>query len=422
MYLSAFVVSIAAVTSGLLLHENGAYAPGDLGLHKWTAISSMVLALVLGYLKWNPDRLSPKVNYGLSVGLILLISVAGHYGGVLTHGNDYLYEYAPGWFQSTVGYTPHSDLAELSAEPPDSIQLYVDVVRPILESKCVRCHGDAEISGGFNAEHYSTLFEEGETGTGVVPGSITGSEMFRRVTLPTSSVRFMPPNGDPLSYTELSVLRYWIGQGADSAARFDYETMDDELARLVKRDYLLDFTPKPYYEKVVVDSLSPEMFRSLVEGGFEASYLGGDNYLLDVQFTKDTLQEGDISVLSTVADNVTFLDLSDVVIEDTALADLTSLKNLTRLDLHGSSVSDNIFTGFSNIQHLEVLNLFKSDVGDEGLENALASPALKRVYVWQTNISEETVDRLTSEYPDIEFDRGFTFVAPDTTATSSGTP
>ncbi len=134
IYIAAFLVSLASVSSGWMLSENGAYAPGDLGIHKWMAISTMILSLVLAGLKWDPDRLKPKVSYGLSLLLIIFVSITGHYGGVLTHGDDYLYEYAPGWFQAVAGFESHDDLEKLKEISPDSIYMYADVVKPILEA------------------------------------------------------------------------------------------------------------------------------------------------------------------------------------------------------------------------------------------------------------------------------------------------
>jgi uncharacterized membrane protein len=419
MYLAGFIVGVAAVSSGWMLSENGAYPEGALRTHKWMAILSMVLALVLGILRLKKNHLNKKLGVTLSVALVLIISVAGHFGGVLTHGDDYLYEYAPRWFQRMAGFNPNDELDNLAETPPDSVMLYANVVKPILQAKCVRCHSDKEPSGGFNAAQFATLFEEGETGTAVISGSLSESELIRRVTLPTSSIKFMPPNGEPLSYTELKVLQYWIDQGADSLARFDYASMDTELARLVKRDYALDFTPKPYYEKVQADSLAPEAFEELLAAGFSAKYLGGDNFFLDVSYEQDTLPATGLTALAPVKDNVTFLDLSDLVLLDSLLPGLTDFPNLTRLDLHGSNVTDGAFEGFSEIEHLEVLNVYKTPVSDRGIENALASPSLRRVYIWQTSVSDDEADKLVSDYPAVQFDRGFTFIKPDTTASSS---
>ena len=421
MYLAGFIVSVAAVSSGWMLSENGAYPDGALRTHKWMAILSMVLALVLGILRLKKNQLNKKLGVTLSVALVLIISVAGHFGGVLTHGDNYLYEYAPRWFQRMAGFNPNNQLNALASTPPDSVWLYANLVKPILEDKCVRCHSDKEPSGGFNADHFATLFEEGETGTAVVRGSLSESELIRRVTLPTSSIKFMPPNGEPLSYTELKVLQYWIVQGADSLARFDYSSMDTELARLVKRDYSLDFTPKPYYEKAKADSLPPQLLRELQAAGFRAKYLGGDNFFLDVGFEKDTLPVSGLSALNPVKDNITFLDLSNLVLTDSLLPGLTNFPNLTRLDLHATNVSDAAFEGFSAIEHLEVLNVYQTPVSGKGIESALESPSLRRVYLWQTSVSDEVADKLITAYPSVQFDRGFTFVKPDTTA-SSGTP
>ena len=86
-------------------------------------------------------------------------------------------------------------------------------------------------------------------------GNPDQSELLKRVSLPWNHEKIMPPRGAGFSYTDIQILKYWIENGADSLAVFNSETMSKELIALMNRDYGLDFSPKPYYEKVKVDSL-----------------------------------------------------------------------------------------------------------------------------------------------------------------------
>src|SRR5688572_10507154 len=87
-------------------------------------------------------------------------------------------------------------------------------VKPILNKKCIACHGGVKAKAGF-----SVLFREdalGNTESGkpaIIPGDPEGSEMIRRITINDPEER-MPYKHEPLSKQEISILKRWIKQGA----------------------------------------------------------------------------------------------------------------------------------------------------------------------------------------------------------------
>ncbi len=87
-------------------------------------------------------------------------------------------------------------------------------VRPILNKKCITCHGGVKRSGGFSLLFRSEALSVNESGKrAIVPGDPHTSEMLQRITSDDSEER-MPPEGDPLSEEEVSILIKWIEQGA----------------------------------------------------------------------------------------------------------------------------------------------------------------------------------------------------------------
>ncbi|MEO9891080.1 DUF1553 domain-containing protein [Aurantibacter sp.] len=87
-------------------------------------------------------------------------------------------------------------------------------VRPILNNKCLRCHGGVKASGQF-----SLLFEEdafGETQSGspaIVRGNHSKSEFYKRLVHEDLELR-MPFDAPALSQEEIDILAEWIDQGA----------------------------------------------------------------------------------------------------------------------------------------------------------------------------------------------------------------
>jgi hypothetical protein len=87
-------------------------------------------------------------------------------------------------------------------------------IRPIINNKCISCHGGVKQSGGF-----SMLFEEEakmatESGKpAIIPGDAGASEMVKRLTHHDPEMR-MPLGKSPLSDEEIELIKEWINQGA----------------------------------------------------------------------------------------------------------------------------------------------------------------------------------------------------------------
>lgn len=95
-------------------------------------------------------------------------------------------------------------------------------VKPILNKKCISCHGGVKKQGGF-----SLLFREealGNTESGhpaIIPGDPDKSEMIRRLTAHDPEER-MPYKEEPLSEEEIDILRRWVKQGAQWGEHWAY--------------------------------------------------------------------------------------------------------------------------------------------------------------------------------------------------------
>ncbi len=414
-YLIGFFAAVMAVISGLLLSESNAYPVDALNLHKWMGIATMAGALFLYLLKRRPVQ-NQKLSLPATLGITVLVGMTGHFGGNLTHGEDYLFEYAPGFVQRLVNVEDGRSVPDV---PPDSIVIYADLIKPVLERKCAACHQGEAAFGGFDATEYAYLFEEAETGTPVVAQNVANSEMFRRISLPASDRKFMPPSGDPLNYTEIMVLKYWIEQGADSAMRFDNQTLDSELASLLKRDYELDYTPKPYYERIVIDSIDATVLQSIWARNFVAIHLAETNNFLDVRFKGDSITIEDMEILKQANNHVVFADLHGKKLTDEGLKSLESFVNLVRLDVHDNPITDEGVNYLTGLEHLESLNIYGTQISDTGLEKLLELPSLNRIYVWETKVTDEFIDQSVSKYPHIRIERGFSFAPVDSTAVAA---
>jgi hypothetical protein len=95
-------------------------------------------------------------------------------------------------------------------------------VKPILNKKCITCHGGVKAKAGFSVLFREEALDTTESGKpAIIPGDPDGSEMIRRITLKDPEDR-MPYKHEPLSKSEINILRRWIKQGAKWGEHWAY--------------------------------------------------------------------------------------------------------------------------------------------------------------------------------------------------------
>jgi len=98
----------------------------------------------------------------------------------------------------------------LAAAPPPPE--FARDVRPILERRCIGCHGPEKSSGGLRLDTREEALKGGKKGEDIVPGKAAESRLILLVR--GESKPRMPPKGDPLAPAEIDVIARWIDAGA----------------------------------------------------------------------------------------------------------------------------------------------------------------------------------------------------------------
>ena len=94
---------------------------------------------------------------------------------------------------------------------------FTEDVAPILEGKCVICHGGPDENGAITKEleldltSYDALMVGSEFGPIVEPGNAEDSVLWMMI-----EVGDMPQEGEPLTTEELEVIKTWIAEGAQN--------------------------------------------------------------------------------------------------------------------------------------------------------------------------------------------------------------
>ena len=229
---SGAVTAIISVVLGLLLARNGDYGKDTLNLHQWTGIVTAGLGVISLFFLFKILKKN-QFNFIKPYRAILLftaigVCVAGHFGAALTHGNDYLsstlpwsndYEAAPAKKFDFASYKDDS----VKLNKKEEMELNVQV-RSILAHNCYKCHGSEKIKGELRLDSKKMAFKGGEDGPVIIPGNLTKSELYRRITLPANHKDVMPSKGKKLAEGDIAAIKFWIQKGAPWPEGTDKET------------------------------------------------------------------------------------------------------------------------------------------------------------------------------------------------------
>jgi uncharacterized membrane protein len=205
---------------GILRADGGGYDPGALDLHRWfgiaVGVATVLLAVVHPFAFREGCGPLHAVGYRalLAIDLVLL-AVAGHGGGNLTHGSKYLTANAPPWVRQWL----EGD-GKVAPGEEGGGGYYAEKIRPLFEAKCFSCHGPEKQSGDYRMDTVAGLLAPGESGLDpIVAGRPLESYLVELITLPGDDDLAMPPDGKVrLSPEEtLEVIR-WIWNGAKTDA------------------------------------------------------------------------------------------------------------------------------------------------------------------------------------------------------------
>ncbi|MEO1261186.1 MAG: c-type cytochrome domain-containing protein [Bacteroidota bacterium] len=375
-FLLSALSSTAAAFFGWLLAGNGGYDSSTLFWHKWLGIGVAMLSFLFFF--WSArERKMPAWSIVLVLGLLGLV---GHLGGSLTHGADYL-------TQPLLG-EKKAEKTRLFTQP-DSVDVYAHLIQPVLEKKCFACHNDNKQNGGLNMSNWEGMTKGGDGGK-IIAHHVYDSELFKRVTLPQTSKKFMPPKGEPLTFGEINILKWWLENGAKPEVKLTSLKLNKEIKETLLHDYHLETDPKPFVETVKIKKLPDVVFSELKNAGWRVNELAQTSFLLEVSpANKNTVDTKNIEALLNAKEYVTWLNLGNSTVSDNDLKIIAQLTNLSRLRLENTQISDVGLEHLTALNNLESLNLFGNKITDAGLVLLKEMPALQKVYLWKTKTSDE---------------------------------
>jgi len=111
-------------------------------------------------------------------------------------------------------------LSAQAAEPATDASPFVREIAPILQARCLECHGAQSQESDFRLDRGPSALQGGANGKAILPGKSGASPLIERV-LSSDPDRRMPPEGERLSAEQIAALRVWIDQGANWPAGYE---------------------------------------------------------------------------------------------------------------------------------------------------------------------------------------------------------
>jgi hypothetical protein len=102
--------------------------------------------------------------------------------------------------------------AEGEFKASESDRFFLNEVKPLLNSRCISCHGRDKAEGGLRLDTREAAIKGGDSGSALVPGKPDKSLLLLAVKR-THKVLEMPPK-EKLSGNDIAVLEHWIHDGA----------------------------------------------------------------------------------------------------------------------------------------------------------------------------------------------------------------
>lgn len=395
----SFFSGLLAALFGWFLGDSGYYFEEQINIHRWSGVALVLLSFMIWILLFINFRFNKSFKQSINITAIILLMLTGHFGGEMTHGQNYLFDNLP-FVKKEISLTP---LSEVESSEVDSLYVFEDLIFPVLEEKCITCHNENRAYGGLNMNAFESMMEGGNSGSGIQKGKPYESLIYKRISFPQDHPKFMPPAGVPMSYDQIAILEWWIDKGAKKQMPINLARNDAKMLRLMEVLYKFDLREKTYLETLKLPGLSSEELNGLNDEKFIWRFLNAEKSFLDVKFTAKTIQKVDLLIMQKVKENVTWLNLADCMLSDELLSYLGTFRNLTRLKIQKNPlVTDKGIDGLKELKNLSELNLYGTSVTDAAFSTLGQMTALKKLFLWNTLVTPSGIKNFKTQNPEIE--------------------
>ena len=388
--LSAALTAAISAVMGLFLSQEEGYNAEAIAWHKWTGVAVSLVSITWFSLR-NIVRETRGLSLIASAFSFVAIVLAGHQGANITHGEGFL----------TAPLNPKNVGSGVSLE---NAIVFKDMVRPILEKKCMGCHNSQKAKGDLIMETQELLLKGGKNGK---LWNLTTADlglMMQRVHLPLDEKKHMPPSGKPqLTDEERAILFHWIKNGADFNKKVS-ELKDTDTLRILANSILKTSKTENYSFQAADENT----IKKLNNNYRVITPLALNSTALSVEFFAASIfKQAHLKELESLKEQIVHINLSKMPIYDDDLKTISSFKNLRKLNLSFTQITGATLGELKNLKELYELSLSGTSVKNTDLEVLKGMPHLSTLHIWNTAIAQKDLAALRTKLPNIFIESGF---------------
>ncbi|MGY6741186.1 MAG: c-type cytochrome domain-containing protein [Cecembia sp.] len=381
------IAALFSVVSGFLLYLREGYSFDTVSKHLILGVLTTLFSFGFYlYMKKRVDFIDSKVR-GMSVGLMILLMLTGHFGGELTHGSDYFTEVLPEKFQEFLGISNASEVAmiRLDEEHWGEAIFYQDVIHPILSQNCNSCHNEKNRKGELVLSSPEWMVKGGKNGLVLDPKELINSTLLARILLPLDDKKHMPPKDKRQpSKQEIALIQKWIASGASFEMNLAKAGVEEEMINMYFPEERGFFYPETELTQLEENVLLP--FRKsglLIEPISQESPLFKISAINFPQGQKLNLKD-----FQGIASYIAHLDISGTDLDDAVWNDLMVFENLTILKINRVDIDGQGIDALDQLKNLKRLYLNDSDLQLSNLLTLADHPSLEGIFFYATPASK----------------------------------
>lgn len=399
IYLWAGFGAVLACITGYLQYLGEGYLFETVKWHLWLGIATALFSFLM-FLKyqekWKIPALKSLPLPIFIISIFILVSFTGHFGGNITHGEDYLTEPLPNSLKKALGIAIYeSKPIAISEENWKSAHIYDEVVAPILNNNCLSCHNPKKNKGGLELHDQASILKGGESGKVVIANNADKSELIVRMVLPVHHENHMPPEGKSQpSKEEIELLAAWVNDG------FPFDKTLGETG--MEKDLFEPFFPQKVdfdHPDINIEPAAKVSILAAEKSGVHVDKISNASNFLRVScINAPSFTDSDFNLLKPIENQIAILDLGGTKITDSIFAHLARLSNLTVLKVDNTAITGNTIDKLSTLQYLKSINLMATEFETTNLKKLERLKTLRKIYVFGSKVTHDSQEQVKYPY------------------------
>ena len=245
----------------------------------------------------------------------------------------------------------------------------------------------------------------GKSGKTVQPRDPLNSELIKRVLLDIHEEKHMPPRGKKQpKEEEIRLLYWWIQNGASEIKTIAEVNKNDTIKLFFSKQ---KNTATPSIDLPVIKKVDSMLLARFNASGLKAMPISIESPYLEVSaISFPNLEKEQLKNIIPIAANIAWLNLSNTKITNEAFQSIGKCVHLKKLSISNTNISNAAIPEIGKLVNLVYLNIVGTQIDNTGLQKICENKQLRKIYCWNSKITQEGIEVCKKLNPSIEIDNG----------------